>query len=459
MVVSRSDKYPDPGPSADHPGRLGGFDPDEFVKASPTPDRAALVRRLDLSDPDSVFDHGHAGGVVIDAAGLVLTNYHVIDGATKIYVHLPGGTGSYADIHAADARSDLAVLKLLDPPDGLKAVTIGDARVDDVVGGKKATLGPGNLVAVLACSPAGGFEQDRPGIGLGTVTAVRRPKDVTASIFRPQEIPHRSIYRYAPILEYEAGRAAGGSGAAVLNLDGELVGLGTGAAGVVNGPDGQGYALPLDPAIRKIIATLRRGEEIGYGFLGVSLVDSQQRTGIVLGLVIPGSSAAEAGLQGGDRIVAIDGVATDTYGDLLHHIGAAQAGGKVRLTVTRVGRPFEAEVTLAKFKIDTPYIASVRPDPVFGLRVDYGSVFAQAQPRTAITPPGVVVRELVPGSPAARKFKELGDTHDWLVTRVDGTPTPDPPDFYAATKGKKAVTLTVIDPNAFNPRPRDITLP
>src|SRR5690242_13713359 len=100
VVVSRSDRYPRPAKD-NSPGRLGGFDAKEFLKGKPTPERLALAKSLDLSDPRSIPEHGYAGGVVIDSSGLVLTPYHVIDGATKVYVFLPGGAGSYADIHAA----------------------------------------------------------------------------------------------------------------------------------------------------------------------------------------------------------------------------------------------------------------------------------------------------------------------------------------------------------------------
>ena len=83
----------------------------------------------------------HACGVVIDP-GLILTPYHVIEGATKIYVHLPDRGGSYADIHAADSRSDLAVLKLITPPPGMVPIPFGEVRLRDQ-GNKPVTITPG----------------------------------------------------------------------------------------------------------------------------------------------------------------------------------------------------------------------------------------------------------------------------------------------------------------------------
>ena len=87
-----------------------------------------LVKELDLSSPD-VVPESYGSGVVVDAdAGLVLTMAHVVHNATKVYVRLPGGRGSWADIHAADPRSDLAVLKLIDPPAGLRGAPIRRRR-------------------------------------------------------------------------------------------------------------------------------------------------------------------------------------------------------------------------------------------------------------------------------------------------------------------------------------------
>ena len=81
---------------------------------------------VDLARPEHVPE-AFGSGVVLDAAGLVLTSAHVVRRATQIYVRLPGeGRGSYAEVYAADPRSDLAVLQLLKPPAGLKAVKFGD---------------------------------------------------------------------------------------------------------------------------------------------------------------------------------------------------------------------------------------------------------------------------------------------------------------------------------------------
>src|SRR2546425_5499095 len=110
ILVSRSAAYRRGIPAgAETSGQLGGFDLSaiDYPAGLSKDDREAFRKKLDLADPTHVPE-SFGSGVVIDAQGLILTNYHVVQGATKIFVRLPGERSSYADIHAADPRSDLA---------------------------------------------------------------------------------------------------------------------------------------------------------------------------------------------------------------------------------------------------------------------------------------------------------------------------------------------------------------
>src|SRR5262249_11783369 len=133
IIVSRSDDYQRFANASppDESGRLGGFDPsslDQFkLEPKGKKEREALRKALDLADPAHVPE-SFGSGVVIDPKGLILTNFHVVEGARKIFVRLPGNKASYADIHAADARCDLAVLKLIDQGIGpLPVLPMGNA--------------------------------------------------------------------------------------------------------------------------------------------------------------------------------------------------------------------------------------------------------------------------------------------------------------------------------------------
>jgi serine protease Do len=453
VVVSRSDRYPKLA-DEETPGRLGGFDRNDFLKTHPDQKRLALA--LDLSDPLTIADHGYACGVVIDAAGLVLTPYHVVEGATKIFVHLPGRAGSYADVRAADSRSDLAVLKLLNPPAGLVPIKFGEARLQ-AQRGKPANVFAGKFTVLVASGYLPGFALDKPSAALGSVAKVYQPAN-------PQGAgTSDSYYHFGPLVAHDARLNAGADGAALLNLDGEMVGLATSSPAVV-GSQGPHFAFPCDEYFRNVVEVLRRGEEVEYGYLGVmgpQPEPTQNPVGIGFQLVMPGGPAARAGMEPGDILTHVDGLPTHSYEQLLLRIGSALAGSKVRVAVLRDGRRREIDVVLGKFAHKQPYIASVRPEPVFGLRVDYGSVLAQAQrdprgPGRGV-PPGVSVREVAPDSPAARALGERPER--WVITRVNGQAVTTPAEFYKAARGQKSIKLTLQDPTDRNPTDREVTVP
>lgn len=458
VVASRSDRYPKP--PADPPGALGGFDPRQFLKDHPQA-RPADARALDLSDPANIPDHGFACGVVIDDKGFVLTPYHVVDGATKVYVHVAGG-GSYADVHAGDARTDLAVLKLLTPPPGLKALKFGDVRLGADRGGP--TVARGKLVVLVAHAYTANVALDRPSAALGSLTNVHRFIPTAAS---PKS---ESYYYHGPLLEHDAKLHAGVSGAALLSLDGELVGLTTAAPPLGLGERTPDYAFPLDDRLRRVLAVLRRGEEVEYGYLGVYMPTDAGAAAVQVNDVVPLGPADQAGVLRGDVITHVDGAPVPRYEDLLTHVGSALAGTKVRLTVRRNRvEAHELTVTLGKMRNDQPRVTSARPDPVFGLRVDHGVILAQPKDQRLNlqilaegVPQGVSVADVAADSPAGAAFKKVGDNPQrWLITHVNGAAVSTPREFYDAAKGQKAVKLTLTDPT--EPRAkrqtREVTLP
>lgn len=463
VVASRSDQYPKPK-SQEHPGQLGGFDPVAFAQSDPTPTRVTLARKLDLSHEQNIPDHGWSGGVVVDASGLVLTTYHAVEEATKIYVHLPGGRGSYADIHAADSRCDLAVLKLLTPPPGLHAVPLGEVRTT-YLNPNLNNVASGRLLVLMAYPYSSGFEMQRPTAWLGSVGTVLQVRP------QVQNGPPQSLswYRFGTMIEFNtivmpAGKGAVAAtltcdGAPAFGLDGELLGLTTTMAAIVGNFDGPVYVLPIDPNIRRIIEVLCRGEEVEYGLLGVVVQDTGGfRNELALSGITPRGPAALAGITVNDTIVQIDGKPVRRFSDLLLHAGTALAGSRIKMTLRNGRNLRDVDVVLAKIKNEAPFIASKRPEPVFGLRVDYGSVAALTS-ATGV-PRGVLVRDLVPDSPAEKKFKALGDNPTrWLITRVNDTAVNVPNDFYAAARGQAAITLKIADMNAMAPMEQELILP
>ena len=472
VVVSSNPRYPALAASERMTGRLGGY------AVAPEGGMFRGFQRmgnfdpkLDLSNWQNVADNQFGSGVVLDADGLILTNYHLVEGAKKIYVKTAAGKGSYADIHAADSRSDLAVLKLLTPPAGMRAIKIAEGRTSDGPNQEKVNITRGMWVVSLGHPHATGFTDGVPSASWGILSNVRRR--AATSVREDQR--YKPFHQYNCLLQTDARITLGCSGAALLNLDGELIGLSTPIAALTGAETGGGFAIPMDPNYRKIIAVLKQGKEVEYGFLGVmfdggrGMRGFQQprfvEDGLVVRSVTPGTPADKAGIigedrnAGGDVIMAVDGNRIREQDDLFLYVGAALAGNVVKMTIMRGGQRLMKDVTLAKFPHDMPWIASVRPPALHGLRVDYSSVFI-LKAENRFLPPSVLVRELEPGSRAEIKFKELGEAPKggWLITHVGMQAVTTPNEFVAAFTGKTSAVLKVTDPN--DPRVvREVILP
>lgn len=450
VVVSHA-RYP--GGDRSDPGKLGRYfpvpAPGPRFGAPPPPDR------LDLSNPENVADYLFGSGVVV-GDGLVLTNYHLIDGATKVFVRGPSGKGSYADVHAADARSDLAVLKLLDPIPGLREARFADVRL-----GEKPTLARGDIVVALGHPQAAGVADGVPSASWGVLSNVRRRAPGPGR----EDARTRALHQYGALLQTDARITLGCSGGALLNLDGELVGLTVPTAALVGADTAGGFAIPFDANYRKIVNALRAGREVEYGFLGVSIDPADAGrldAGLKLSQVTPNTPASLAGLRPTDRILAIDGNPIIDQDDLFLYIGAALAGSRIELTVARAnGRTQKLPVVLAKYPHALPWLATHRPPAVHGLRVDYTSVLllpnANNRGGPPVLPLGVLVRDLAPQSSAEAKFKKLG-AGQWIVTHVDGKPVTTPSEFHQAASGKPSVSLRIVDVTGQSPD-QEVTLP
>jgi len=452
VLVSRSDKYSElgAGPPAPAAGKLGEFDPRVHVRFGDGAKRE-LIRRLDLANPDTVPE-GYGSGVVIDDQGLILTNFHVIENAKKVFVRLPGpGRGSYADIVAADGRCDLAVLKMIRPPVDLKAIPFGD-------GGK---VRKGDWVIALANPFAAGFKDGGPSASSGIVSNVRRQAPGPGDEVKRA----KPLAQYATLLQTDVRLNLGCSGGALLNLDGQMIGLTTALAGRAGSETPGGYAIPIDANVKKMIEVLKRGEEIEYGLLGVTVKTDRfdfrgDGRGVVIEAVAAGQPAARAGMVDGDIVVAINGNPIREYDDLFLNISAALAGTDAEIEVRRGGTVRTIKVRLAKASPppDAEPIASNRPKPVFGMRVDYPSTLSlDTNP-----PEGVLIKknQLEPGSAAEKKLKDWLDREELIIVRVNDKPVPTPSDFYREAAGKSLITLDVVPANRDSETTRRrITLP
>src|SRR5262245_20255478 len=408
--------------------------------------RSADAKNQALDDPD-VIPESYGRGVVLDEKGVILTNYRVVREATLVYIRLPGDKAGWADAYAGDPRSDLAVLRLREPKAlPLKAIKLGDG----------GAVRKGQIVISLANPFAAGFRDGSPSASWGILSNIRRraPGD-------PKEhVREKTLHRFGTLLQTDARLNLGCSGGALLDLKGELIGLTTPLAAITGGEAPGGFAVPMDAGMRRIIDVLKRGEEVEYGFLGVSFPESRdlirqavrQGHGLPVGMVVPGSPAAERRLRGDPRgmvcdyILSVNGARIQEPDDLFLALGTMLAGSTVKLEVAHGPgeRPEVLAVTLAKFYVPEKGVVSKRPDAVAGLRVDYTSILYLRPGGEQIyrrgIPKGVMIREVVSGSAADTARLQP----DKVITHVNGREVNDPGEFYREMqKAQGPVELTI----------------
>jgi serine protease Do len=433
ILVSRSELYQEfgQGPGKEYPGQLGSFSVPLLrenlrFKQLTGDQQLQMPKLLDFTDPAFV-PRAFGSGVAIDADGLILTNYHVVQEATKIFVRLPGGKCSYADIHAADPRSDLAVLKLLNrnlAP--LKTITLGDADA----------LERGSFVLTLSNPFAVGFRDGQPSASWGILSNIRR----RAFLHLKKEESVKPFQFYGTLLQTDARMHLGCSGGALLNLSGEMVGLLTSVAALQGGETPGGFAIPVNAGMRRIIDVLKKGEEIDYGFLGISVEPSHGngKRGVKLTSVGTGSPAETDGkLRKDDILLTINDQPINDSDDIFTSLGMYLAGTTVKLRVRRANVESVVDVKLAKLYVPGKPIASSLGARKFvrGLRVDYSSLFMQMPPppRPFFIPAGVYISDVQPDTEADIAKLKSGD----VITHVNGQRVASPAAFYQAVRNPR----------------------
>jgi S1-C subfamily serine protease len=231
------------------------------------------------------------------------------------------------------------------------------------------------------------------------------------------------------------------SGGAVVNMRGELVGLTTAAASPVAYDVQAGYAIPMDTLGRRIAETLKQGKEVEYGFLGIKL-DENVPNGVKE--VSRGTPADKADLLAHDVILAVGDRVLEPEDSLTMALSSVPPGQSVTLKVRRNDAVLEKTVLVSKYPVDGPVIATNRPAPWRGLRVDFTSVLGSGSfdLLDSMSRGGVGIVEVEPGSPA----DQAGLRKGMILTSVDGAPIPTPADFarVVASKADQDVRLTAV---------------
>ena len=287
-------------------------------------------------DPGPRVVRGEGSGFVIDADGLLVTNHHVVDGATTVRARFADGTTVTAEVIGSDPRTDLALLQL--PRDRTWAhVTFGDSDA----------LRVGDWVVAMG-NP----------LGLGIT--------VTAGIVSGKS---RNLGNnpYDEFLQTDAAINQGNSGGPLFDLNGRVVGVNS---AIIQYANTVGFSIPSNLA-RRIVEDLRDGGVVRRGFLGIGLQDPDEDLARALGLasargalvteIEPGLPADAAGLRRGDVVVDVDGTPVADAASLIRAIGRYKPGERVALGLWRDGRRKEVRVQLAA-RPDDPTIART-PQP------------------------------------------------------------------------------------------------
>jgi serine protease Do len=285
-----------------------------------------------MPEPDQGPQRGTGSGVVMDAQGDIVTNRHVVSGATKLKVTFSDGREFSAKTVGADAETDVAVIRLEKPPADLVAARLGDSDALDV----------GEWVLAVG-SPLGLDQTVTAGIVSGK-----------GKVGRHVQMSGGRVRSY---IQTDAKINPGNSGGPLVNLSSEVVGINT----LINtGPGGAyGFAIPVNQ-VKVVAASLMKEGRVRYPYLGVMVGDlgelepdkRAQAPGITEGAfvsqVTPGGPAAKAGLHAGDVIVDIDGRKMLGAGDVIDYVGTQTIGGRVNVTIVRGGQKQTVAVALAE---------------------------------------------------------------------------------------------------------------
>jgi putative serine protease PepD len=276
------------------------------------------------SSSPSPFGGGGGGsaqgsGFVYDSAGHVITNDHVVQGASSISIAFPDGSKYSATVVGSDQSTDLAVLKVNAPASKLHPLSLGDSSALQVGDGVVAIGSPFGLAETVTS---------------GIVSALNR--DINAT----------NNYPISGAIQTDAAINHGNSGGPLLNMAGQVVGITTQIESESGGNEGVGFAVSSN-TIRSVASQLVNGKKVQHAYLGVFVGASSVRSGAQLARVRGGSPAAAAGLKAGDVITAFGGQTIKSPGDLTSAVGTKKPGDKVTVTYVRGGQTKTTEVTLA----------------------------------------------------------------------------------------------------------------
>ncbi len=408
------------GGGGDDQGQMPGQDqlPEIFKRFFGQPGQPGAPGMPMPQQPRGGGGTSFGSGFIISPDGYVLTNHHVIDGASEVIVHLTDRRELKAKVIGSDANSDIAVLKV--DATGLPVLRLSDSR----------NLKPGQWV--LAIGSPFGFDHS---VTAGIVSGLGRPS-------------MDSTQRYVPFIQTDVAINRGNSGGPLLNTSGEVVGINSQIFSNSGGYMGVSFAIPIEVAMNAVRQIQKTGH-VSRGQLGVQVGDVQREQmaelgltragGAFVGSVQNGSAAEKAGIQAGDVIVAFNGKEIASSSELPPLVGAMPPGSRANVKLLRDGKPLDVVVVLTSLVEGTasagrptqmPTAPAAQLNPIGVIVTDLDGV---ARAKLGIEA-GQGVRISRIASLAAR---QAGLSPGDVILQVDKTAVGSSAQFAAALKGVK----------------------
>ncbi|OEZ97169.1 DegQ family serine endoprotease [Duganella sp. HH101] len=291
------------------------------------PGGRAVPRGRRQAPSDEPVQRGVGSGFILSADGYVMTNAHVVDGADEVFVTLTDKREFKAKVLGADARTDVAVLKI--EGDKLPFLVMGDSDKIRVGEWVIAIGSPFNL-----------------------------ENTVTAGIISAKQ---RDTGDYLALIQSDVAVNPGNSGGPLINMRGEVIGINSQIATLSGGSNGISFAVPIDEAIR-VSEQLKKNGKVTRGRIGVQIGEVSKEVAESLGLksaqgaevslVEPGGPADKAGIKAGDIILKFNGVPVNRSSDLPRLVGGTALASKATVTVWRKGQQLDLPVTVAELEGD-----------------------------------------------------------------------------------------------------------
>ena len=382
---------------------------------------------------------GLGTGIIIDDSGHILTNYHVVGGATDIKVLLADGrqfTGNSIKTIGTDLKTDLALIQIVEKGP-FPHLSLGDSN--------KMEVGQW----VVAIGHPRGLDQT---VTQGIISAKHR-----TGISDPSS--------YQDYLQTDAAINPGNSGGPLMNLNGEVIGINAAILSESGGFEGLGFAIPSNIAVHITQELIKNGKVI-RGWLGVSLQNItpelaksfglSSNKGALVAEVIKGSPADHAGMKQGDVVIAYQGNPVDDPSSLRNSVSLAPVGSEVKLTVVRNGAKQDITVKVGSLEEQEKAVAS-------SLKQRFGIEIRPLEPQEANeygleSQSGLVVTEVDPKGPFGKAGFEKGD----IILQVENNPV-DSPDtllvLLSTLRQKHKATVLAVDHTSGQSAAVQITLP